>query len=251
MVGIPERSTRQSPPEAATPAPPTEAPPRSRVRMLLLVLAVLVAAFFAWREFFATPSLPDSIIALSGRIEGDDSAVAPKTAGRILEVRVREGDTVKAGSVLAVLDDAQIRAREQAARAALAEAAANARSANDQIGILQAQLQQNHLLADQAKLDADGRVSEAEANLAAAQADLVQQQAAYDLAQFDRDAYTRLAQSGAVLRAPGQASRSHSRSRRRRRDGRQTPRRSGARSPHYSASESGQSRHPRVSGVGG
>jgi HlyD family secretion protein len=203
MVGTPERSMRQSAPEAGAPRSVPEAPPRSRVRILLLVLAVLLAIFFAWREFFATPSLPDSIIALSGRVEGDDSAVAPKTAGRILEVRVREGDTVKAGSVIAVLDDAQVRAREEAARATLAEAAANARSANDQIGILQAQLQQNRLLTDQAKLDADGRVSEAEANLAAAEADLAQQQAAYDLAQFDRDAYTRLAQSGAVSERQG------------------------------------------------
>jgi len=34
-------------------------------------------------------------VALSGRIEGDDSAVAPKATGRILEVRFREGDSVR------------------------------------------------------------------------------------------------------------------------------------------------------------
>jgi HlyD family secretion protein len=171
--------------------------------VLLIVLAVVVVAVFVWRAFFAVPSIPDSIVALSGRIEGDDSAVAPKTAGRILEVRVREGDTVKAGSVIAVLDDEQVRAREQAAREALAEAAANARSASDQIAILKEQLQQNRLLTGQAKLDADGRVSEAEANLAAAQSDLAQQKAAYELALFDKDAYTRLAKSGAVSERQG------------------------------------------------
>ena len=48
-----------------------------------------------WRVFFAGPSVPPSTVILSGRIEGDDSAVAPKTAGRVLEVRVREGDQVK------------------------------------------------------------------------------------------------------------------------------------------------------------
>jgi HlyD family secretion protein len=171
--------------------------------VLLIVLAVLVVAVFVWRAFFAVPSIPDSIVALSGRIEGDDSAVAPKTAGRILEVRVREGDTVKAGSIIAILDDEQVRAREQAAREALAEAAANARSAGDQIAILKEQLQQNRLLTGQAKLDADGRVSEAEANLAAAQSDLAQQKAAYELALFDKDAYTRLAKSGAVSERQG------------------------------------------------
>ena len=81
----------------------------------------------------------------------------------------------------------RVRAREQAAREALAEAAANARSAGDQIAILKEQLQQNRLLTGQAKLDADGRVSEAEANLAAAQSDLAQQKAAYELALFDKD----------------------------------------------------------------
>ena len=171
--------------------------------VLLIVLAVVVVAVFVWRAFFAVPSIPDSIVALSGRIEGDDSAVAPKTAGRILEVRVREGDTVKAGSVIAILDDEQVRAREQAAREALAEAAANARSAGDQIAILKELLQQNRLLTGQAKLDADGRVSEAEANLAAAQSDLAQQKAAYELALFDKDAYTRLAKSGAVSERQG------------------------------------------------
>jgi HlyD family secretion protein len=171
--------------------------------VLPIVLAVVVVAVFVWRAFFAVPSIPDSIVALSGRIEGDDSAVAPKTAGRILEVRVREGDTVKAGSVIAVLDDEQVRAREQAAREALAEAAANARSAGDQIAILKQQLEQNRLLTGQAKLDADGRVSEAEANLAAAQSDLAQQKAAYELALFDKDAYTRLAKSGAVSERQG------------------------------------------------
>jgi HlyD family secretion protein len=171
--------------------------------VLLIVLAVVVVAVFVWRAFFAVPSIPDSIVALSGRIEGDDSAVAPKIAGRILEVRVREGDTVKAGDIIAILDDEQVRSREQAAREALAEAAANARSAGDQIAILKEQLQQNRLLTGQAKLDADGRVSEAEANLAAAQSDLAQEKAAYELALFDKDAYTRLAKSGAVSERQG------------------------------------------------
>jgi HlyD family secretion protein len=201
ITRTPERSAPQNSPEASpsTPLPP----PRSRRTLVLILLAVVIVAVFIWRTFFAVPRIPDSIVALSGRIEGDDSAVAPKTSGRILEVRVREGDTVNAGSVIAILDDEQVRARERAAREALAEAAANARSAGDQISVLKEQLQQNRLLTGQAKLDADGRVSEAQANLAAAQSDLAQQKAAYELALFDKDAYTRLAKSGAVSERQG------------------------------------------------
>lgn len=140
---------------------------------------------------------------LSGRIEGDDSAVAPKTNGRILEVRVREGDTVKAGETIAVLDDQQIRSRQEQARVAVLGAEARAKAARDQIAVLEEQLQQNQLQTEQASVDAAGRVRQAEADLAAADAGLAQQEASYHLAVFDRDAYTRLAQSGAVSERQG------------------------------------------------
>jgi HlyD family secretion protein len=58
-------------------------------------------------------------------------------------------------------------------------------------------------LTEQATLDAGGRVKQAEEDLAAAQAGLAQQQASYELASFDREAYTRLAQSGAVSERQG------------------------------------------------
>ena len=55
----------------------------------------------------------------------------------------------------------------------------------------------------QSKLDTEGHVGQAEADLATAQAELAQQQAAYQIAAFDRDAYTRLAKSGAVSERQG------------------------------------------------
>lgn len=124
----------------------------------LLLLAVL-AGFTAWRVFFASPSLPPGVIEVSGRIEGDDSAIAPKTAGRLREIAVREGDQVEAGSVIAVLDDEQIRAREQQAEAALRQA---------------------------------------EARLAAAKAQLAQSAASHAQAKWDQRAFTRLFKEGGV-----------------------------------------------------
>ncbi len=180
----------------AAPPPPVA---RSRRKLFPLILVILgVVAFFVWRGYFANPKVPDSIVIVSGRIEGDDSAVAPKTAGRILEVRVREGDHVKAGDTIAVLDDAQIRAREDQARAALQGAEARAKSARDQVAVYEQQLHQNDLMTEQSKVDAGGRVRQAEADLAAAQSDLAQQQASLKLAQFDNDAYQKLLKTGAA-----------------------------------------------------
>jgi len=168
-----------------------------------VALAVLAAAgVVGWRRFFVAAA-PTGIITVSGRIEGDDSVVAPRTAGRILELRVHEGDSVQAGDTLAVLDDEQVRAREERARAALAAAEARGAAARQQISVLDARLRQADLQTDQSKLDAQGRVDQTEAELAAAEAQLAQQRASSQLAVFDRDAYLRLAQTGAASERQG------------------------------------------------
>jgi HlyD family secretion protein len=190
-------------PQDAAPAPVAPSSRRKFILIGLAAIVVLVAAYFVWSAFFAAPKIPDSIVVLSGRIEGDDSAIAPKTSGRIVELRVREGDSVKAGDIIATLDDEQVRARENAARAVLQEAEAKARSARDHIAVLQEQMSENQLQTDQSKIDAGGRVRQAEADLAAAEADLAQQQAAYQIAAFNKDAYAKLAKTGAVSEQQG------------------------------------------------
>jgi HlyD family secretion protein len=177
-----------------------------RLRRLALVAGILVLGigiFIVWRVFFAQPAQPANVLALSGRVEGDDSAVAGKTSGRLLEVNFREGDLVKAGEVIAVLDDRQVRAREEQARAGVLQAEARLRSARQQIAIFDEQLRQNGLEKTQSEGDSEGRVRQAEADLAAAEAQLAQQQSSYQLAAFDRDAYTKLVETGAVSERQG------------------------------------------------
>jgi HlyD family secretion protein len=184
--------------------PTTAAPKKSRLPRILAILLVLAGMSFAvWKVWFSAPPVPANVIALSGRIEGDDSAIAAKTAGRILEIRVREGDQVKAGDVIAMLDDEQMRARQEQARAGLAEAEARVRAAQSQIPVLQDQLRQSELQTGQSETDAQGRVNQAEAQIAAAEAQLAQQEATLKLAIYDRDAYTRLAKDGAVSERQG------------------------------------------------
>src|SRR5438128_6837876 len=79
--------------------------------------------------------------------------VATKTSGRIRELTVREGDHVDAGAMIAVLDDEQVRAREQ---------------------------------------QAEAMVRQAEARLAAVEAQLAQAEASYAQARWDRDAFAAL-----------------------------------------------------------
>ena len=196
-----ETSSRSTAPNTVIPA---GAQPRKRVLPRILIpLLLVITGVIIWKVFFSHPALPDSIVALSGRIEGDDSALSAKTSGRILEVSFREGDTVKAGETVAVLDDQQVRDREAQARAGLAQAEAQLQSAQQQVAVLNEQLAQTKLESGQATIDAEGRVNQAEAELAAAEADLAQQRSSLQLAIFDRDAYTRLAKTGAVSERQG------------------------------------------------
>ena len=190
---------------AARPAAPVPSPSKTGSRRLPILIALVVlglGGYYGYGYFF-THKVPEGIIELSGRIEGDQSKIAPRVGGRILEIKVREGDTVNANDPIAILGDELVRAREAAARATLAQAEARASSARSQIAVLQEQLVHAQLQTEQSKVDANGRVRQADADLATAEAQLAQQQAVYQLALFDKEAYTRLAQSGAVSEREG------------------------------------------------
>lgn len=168
------------------------------IGVLAIVLIIAGAVFLVWWFLIRQPPVPNNIITLSGRIEGDDSIVAAKTSGRIRDIRVREGDIVKAGDVIAILDDEQAAAREQQARSATQEADTRVTHAQQQIEVLNEQLRQARLTVDQAKLDAQGRVHQAEAQVATAEANLSQAQAGYEQARYDAERFTRLAKTGDV-----------------------------------------------------
>jgi HlyD family secretion protein len=195
------------PASSATP-PPGSAPPQKKrggpPKPLIILVLVAAIGYGVWKKFLQPVPVPEGVVQLSGRIEGDDSAIAPKTAGRIAEIRFREGDSVKAGDVIATLDDVQVQAREEQARFSVAQADIRVTAARQQIAILDEQLRQNQLQMEQSQVDADGRVRQGEADVATAQAELAQQQASLKIAAFDRDAYTRLAKDGAVPERQGQ-----------------------------------------------
>jgi HlyD family secretion protein len=176
---------------------------RARTVIILIVVLLAAGAITVWRVVLAKPRDPVNVIFLSGRIEGDDSAVSSKATGRLLEAKVREGDEVKAGDVIAVLDDQQLRDREAQAQASVAQSEARLQYSRRQIAVLEDQLLQSSVENGQSKVDSKGRVSQAQGELAVAEAELAQQEAAYKLALFDKDAYTRLAQTGAVSERQG------------------------------------------------
>lgn len=184
----------------------SEASKPNRLRLIVpAILLLAVGGVLVWYFFLRQPAAPANVIAVSGRIESDDAAVAVKTSGKVREITVREGDAVKAGQTIAVLDDAQLKAREEQAQAAVTQAEARITRAEQQISILQEQLEQSNLTVDQSRLDAQGRVSQAEGQVAQAQsqisqaeAQLAQAELNLKQARYDEEKFTRLFRTGDV-----------------------------------------------------
>jgi len=90
---------------------------KKRIIIILLVLAAAGAAVYAFRGI-GTP--PNNRIVVSGNIELTEVNIAFKTAGRLIERNVDEGDAVKKGQVIARLDRDQLVAQRERETAGLA-----------------------------------------------------------------------------------------------------------------------------------
>jgi membrane fusion protein (multidrug efflux system) len=97
-----------------------EVPLFRKKRVLIpLFLLIIVAAVGAWywyvnlREFDSTDD---------AYVDGNRVSISSKILGRIIQLTVDEGDSVKAGQVIVRLDDSDLRAQDEQAKAALAYA---------------------------------------------------------------------------------------------------------------------------------
>jgi len=92
------------------PVPPPKRPRRwlHTANFLLIPLAIAAAA---WWWFHSEPALPPGFAYGNGRLEADEVDIDTKFAGRILKLDVDEGDLVKTGQVLAVMDTRDLQAQ--------------------------------------------------------------------------------------------------------------------------------------------
>jgi HlyD family secretion protein len=135
--------------------------PRRRACALLLLLGLAPGGLVAGcRE-----KPPENRVRVSGHVEADDVQIAPEVGGRVLELKVREGDRVSAGDLVARLDtrDTEL---------ALARARADRAQTDAQLRLLVAGSRPEDIRQAQAQATAaSADVAAAEAELANAQAD--------------------------------------------------------------------------------
>ena len=121
---------------------------KSQHNNILLAIGgfIAVVIIVAIIGFLALDRDPDII---QGQVEVTEYRVSSKVPGRILELRVSEGDYVKAGDTLAILDAPEVRAKMEQARSA--ESAAAALELKAQNGARKEQIQGAYSVLQQAK----------------------------------------------------------------------------------------------------
>ena len=125
--------------------PPRKTPRRWLRGALLLLLPAVIAAGYWWSH--AGNGLPAGLAMGNGRLEADEVDIDTKFAGRIAQLLVDEGDLVKPGQVVAVMDtrdlDASLKRSQslvEQAQKVLDEAKANLVQAQTQVTFTQQEL---------------------------------------------------------------------------------------------------------------
>jgi HlyD family secretion protein len=148
------------------------------IRPLILLILVAGAGYYWYRSSRPVP------LVLTGIVTTNDVVVSPQIAGRITQLLLKEGDTVKANQLLAVLDPGELQQEE-------AFYTASAEGASSQVQESAAALRfQERQVGDQ--------ISQAEANLAAAESQRTAAQAELDNARLSFDRADKMLKEGVV-----------------------------------------------------
>jgi HlyD family secretion protein len=120
IAPAPSAGPASSPARAAGARKGFERRPRARLlRWAMIALAALTAAVVALRSFRPQAAMPEGLLVVNGRLEGDSVNVSGRETGRVARLLVREGDSVTMGQELVHFDDAALRTREAQGRAAV------------------------------------------------------------------------------------------------------------------------------------
>jgi membrane fusion protein (multidrug efflux system) len=187
--------------ELTAPAPPALAPAAPAApsrRTALTAAAVLVAAVGAgaWYRTTMFHETTDD-----AQVDAEVVSVPARTSGTIAHIRFVENQTVRAGDVLAEIDDDQARARVAQAEASLASAEAAAAAADADARVADNNAQGNAAAANATLRASAAQVTGAKDQIAEAAATLASVEATLRQAQVDRERDDALFHEGAIAKS--------------------------------------------------
>jgi multidrug resistance efflux pump len=148
---------------------------------ILILMGILLIASFCW-YLFSTERSTD--LQLIGTVDANEVVVSSRIPGRIQQLTVDEGDSVKAGELIASIQSDDLAAARNAAEAAAASQ--------------QFKLQQTQDIQHQTQGSTASQVANAQAQLQVAQASLLEAQAQYQRQAADSNRTIALARQGVM-----------------------------------------------------
>ncbi|WP_457567535.1 HlyD family secretion protein [Desulfurobacterium sp.] len=104
------------------------------------LMVPFIVMFLLWGSSCSFFQKSAKEVYVSGRIEGDETDVGTKVPGRVVKVFVDEGDDVRKGQILAVLDSKDILAKVAQAEAALKAAEKAAQAKKEEVEVYRKRL---------------------------------------------------------------------------------------------------------------
>jgi HlyD family secretion protein len=105
---------------------------------LMAILGIAGGGYVYWSHQQAQ-RLPAGLASANGRVEVERVDIATKLAGRVTEIRVREGDVVRADDIVARMDTTELQAQLLAAKAAVRQAMEGIGKAEAEVTIREAE----------------------------------------------------------------------------------------------------------------
>ncbi len=178
---------------------------------LIIPLALVVGAI-GYGIWTILPKPAETVLHVSGRLESDETDIGAKTAGRLANILVREGDAVKKGQVVIEMEDEEIPAQLSGLNAQIEAAQQEEIQAKEEIAVAESRIREATLNVQQSQGDAVGRIDQAQFTVSAtasdlrqaealvkqSEAQLQQSKAELKLARIERDRYAELVKEGAV-----------------------------------------------------
>jgi HlyD family secretion protein len=111
-------------------------------RILLLLVVLIVIGAVGWYLYSQSASPAGGAISASGTVEAVDVIISPEISGKVAEVLVAQGDSVREGQPLIALDGTLLQAQRDLASAGVASAQAGLDAANAALNTAHIQYQQ-------------------------------------------------------------------------------------------------------------
>jgi membrane fusion protein (multidrug efflux system) len=163
-------------PEREEPAPPARptfrerrrsalANPRLKLFLIIAAVVILIGGIFLWRYFSSYESTDDA------QIDGHINSISARVSGHVIKLDVQDNQYVQAGTVLVEIDPADYETKLQQAKAAYANAVAEAQAAQVNVPVT--------------TVTTTGQLSSAQADVASARAGITAASQQHDAAKAD------------------------------------------------------------------